>query len=126
MGELSINNLKKAIEKSKIIDLDRFIFSIGIRHIGQENAKILAGFFKSINKFSDIFDEKKRKLILKNLIDLDGIGGTQIDSIDGFFAINKNVEIVKKLIEKLKIQDFKILNKKGKFSNKTIMFTGGI
>ena len=58
-GELSINNLKKAIEKSKIIDLDRFIFSIGIRHIGQENAKILAGFFKSINKFSDIFDEKK-------------------------------------------------------------------
>ena len=50
---------------------------------------------------------------------------TQIDSIDGFFAINKNVEIVKKLIEKLKIQDFKILNKKGKFSNKTIMFTGG-
>ena len=39
-GDLSINNLKKAIEKSKVITLDRFIFSIGIRHIGQENAKI--------------------------------------------------------------------------------------
>ena len=38
-GELSINNLKKAIDKSKNIGLDRFIFSIGIRHIGQENAK---------------------------------------------------------------------------------------
>ena len=46
-GELSIDNLKKAIEKSKVIELDRFIFSIGIRHIGQENAKILSGFLKT-------------------------------------------------------------------------------
>ena len=43
-GDLSINNLKEAIKKSQTISLDRFIFSIGIRHIGQENAKILAGF----------------------------------------------------------------------------------
>ena len=42
-GELSINNLKKAITNSQLITLDKFIFSIGIRHIGQENAKILAG-----------------------------------------------------------------------------------
>ena len=47
------------LEKSKTIDLDRFIFSIGIRHIGQENAKILAG-FKSINKFS-VFSMKKKE-----------------------------------------------------------------
>ena len=78
-GELSIHNLKKAIEKSKVIDLGRFIFSIGIRHIGQENAKILAGFFMSINQFSELFIEKKRKAILGNLIDLDGIGETQIE-----------------------------------------------
>ncbi len=44
-GELSINNLNKAILKSQKILLDKFIFSIGIRHIGQENAKILASFF---------------------------------------------------------------------------------
>ena len=43
-GELSISNLEKAISKSQSINLDKFIFSIGIRHIGQENAKILAGF----------------------------------------------------------------------------------
>ena len=124
-GELSISNLKKAIVKSKIIELDRFIFSIGIRHIGQENAKILASFFKSINKFFDLFNEKNRKKTLESLIDLDGIGQIQIDSIDSFFSSNKNVEIVKKLIDKLKIKNFKTQNKKGKFSNKTIMFTGG-
>ena len=50
-GEISINNLKKAIKKSKLITLDKFIYSIGIRHIGQENAKILAGFFSSIKEF---------------------------------------------------------------------------
>ena len=58
-GDLSIDNLKKAIEKSKTINLDRFIYSIGIRHIGQENAKILAAFFISINEFSKLFDGKK-------------------------------------------------------------------
>ena len=124
-GELSINNLKKAIDKSKIIELDRFIFSIGIRHIGQENAKILAGFFQSINKFKDLFNSKDRKKILVNLRELDGIGEIQIESINNFFSINTNIEIVKQLINQLKIKSFKIQNKKGKFSNKTIMFTGG-
>ena len=53
MGDLSINNLKKAIEKSKSINLDKFIFSLGIRHIGQENAKILASFFITIKEFKN-------------------------------------------------------------------------
>ncbi len=124
-GALSISNLKKAIDNSKGITLERFIFSIGIRHIGQENGKILASYFKSIDNFLYIFNEKSRKKILKDLLDLDGIGQIQIDSINSFFLNNKNIEIVKKLIDNLKIKDFKIQNKKGKFSNKTIMFTGG-
>ena len=124
-GELSINNLKQAIDKAKNIELSSFIFSIGIRHIGQENAKILASFFKSIEKFINLFNETKRKKILENLVELDGIGKTQIDSINNFFLNNTNVEIVKKLIAKLKIKDFISKNKKGKFSNKIVMFTGG-
>ena len=124
-GDLSIKNLKNAIQNSKTIGLDRFIFSIGIRHIGQENAKILAGFFISIVKFSNLFEEKYRKRTLKNLVELDGIGETQIDSINDFFSNKTNIEIIKKLIVELNIKDFKILNKKGKFANKTLMFTGG-
>ena len=99
-GELSINNLKKAIEKSQIISLDKFIYSIGIRHIGQENAKILASFFSSIKEFSKLFDLKDRKKILLNLADLDGIGETQIQSIDNFFSNNTNARIIKDLIIK--------------------------
>ncbi len=124
-GELSINNLKKAIEKSKNIPLDRFIFSIGIRHIGQENAKILAGYFKSIKKFSSFFNKSEKKKDFEYLVNLDGIGETQIDSIKNFFSNSKNIEIINDLIEKLNIKDFKQQNKTGKFSNKNIMFTGG-
>ncbi len=124
-GELSIKNLKNAINKSRKILLNRFIFSIGIRHIGQENAKILADFFNTIEKFSDLFVEKHRKNILINLSELDGIGQIQIDSIDNFFSNKKNVEIVKNLISKLKIDRYETKSTKGKFSNQTLMFTGG-
>jgi len=53
-GEKSINNLKNSINKSKEISLDRFIFSLGIRHIGEENAKVLAKYFLNINFFFNI------------------------------------------------------------------------
>ncbi len=124
-GELSINNLKKAIEKSQRISLDKFIYSIGIRHIGQENAKILASFFHSVTKFSKLFELKNRKNILKNLVDLDGIGDTQIKSINNFFSNETNAKIIKNLINKLIINNYTIKNNEGKFSNKKLMFTGG-
>ena len=124
-GELSINNLQKAITKSQNITLDKFIFSVGIRHIGQENAKILASFFGSVIDFTRFFISKDRKKILANLIDLDGIGETQIESIDNFFLNEKNVKIVQKLISKLTIKNHIIQNINGKFSSKKLMFTGG-
>ncbi len=124
-GKLSIKNLQNAINKSKNIVLDRFIYSIGIRHIGQENAKILANFFKNSKKFSELFIVKKRKDILKNLDDLDGIGDTQIKSIEDFFSNQKNSLIVQSLMLVLNIKNFQKTSKVGKLSNKNIMFTGG-
>jgi len=124
-GDLSIKNLKKAIDNAKTISLNRFIYSIGIRHIGQENAKILSSFFVSVEKFSLLLHEPKRNFFLNGLSDLDGIGETQIKSIKSFFLNKKNIQVVKSLIEILKIENFKNLNKKGKFTNKSLMFTGG-
>ncbi len=124
-GKLSIKNLKKAIKESSNISLDKFIYSIGIRHIGQENAKILGAFFKTDKKFSELFNIKKRKDILKNLYDLDGIGDTQVKSIEDFFSNQKNSNFIQSLMSVLNIDDFRKINKKGKLSNKNIMFTGG-
>ncbi len=124
-GNLSIDNLKKAIKKSKLINLDRFIYSLGIRHIGQENAKTLAAFFISITKFSDLFDSQARRKILEYLLELDGIGETQVESIKNYFFNEKNNKITKNYISKLEIKDFIIKNKNGRLANKKIMFTGG-
>ena len=124
-GEISTNNLKKAIEKSQVISLDKFIFSIGIRHIGQENAKILAGFFVTIEEFSKLFEKKFRDEILSNLVNLDGIGETQISSINNFFLNSTNTKITKELVKNLTIQKFFMKTNDGKFSNKKLMFTGG-
>ena len=124
-AKLSIDNLKKSILKSKIVSLDKFIYSIGIRHIGQENAKILASFFGSIKNFIKLFNLKERKKILLNLVDLDGIGEIQIQSINSFFKNETNVKIIRNLISKLNIKDHTAPNADGKFSNKKLMFTGG-
>ncbi len=124
-GNLSASNLEKAIKKSKEISLDKFIFSIGIRHIGQENAKTLARYFLNINKFQELFVKTKRKEILNYLLELDGIGETQIKSLEVFFSNDNNLSYVSNIINELKIIDYKT-NKSGIFYGKTIMFTGGL
>ena len=124
-GNLSIENLKKAINKSRKISLDKFIFSIGIRHIGQENAKIIAGFFGSIDNFKKIFELKNIVKINKHLLELDGIGETQTSSIENFFSNKTNLKITYNLIQELEIANFTTNKGSGIFSNKKIMFTGG-
>ena len=123
-GDLSTNNLENSINNSKKISLSKFIFSIGIRHIGQENAKILAGFFQTIVEFKKFVYSNNKKKFFSTLLELDGIGETQIDSFMNFISSETNLKITKELINELEISDYKIENKNGIFSNKKIMFTG--
>ena len=118
-GKLSSNNLKKSIENSRNIELDKFIFSLGIRHIGQENARLLSKFFLNIKSFEDL----TRNFNFNSLANLDGIGETQINSLKNFFSNQINLNVVKKLISILNIKDV-VQNNKGKLINKTFMFTG--
>ena len=122
-GKLSAENLKKSINKTKRISLEKFIYSLGIRHIGQENAKILAKHFQSIKTFQKLISKKDIQFV--DLIELDGIGDTQINSLKSFFSNNTNRKVFEELIKNLSILDFKIQSK-GKFINKTFMFTGGM
>jgi len=124
-GILSAENLESSIKKSSIILLDKFIFSLGIRHIGEENAKLLGSFFISVEKFIELLITSKRKSLLKNINELDGIGLAQLKSLEEYFSSKSNSEIILSLIKHLTIEDSKILNKDGKLGNKTIMFTGG-
>ena len=119
-GQLSSSNLKHAIEKSKKTSLERFIYSLGIRHIGQENAKLLAEHLKNIDNFYKLMKIED----IENLSNIDGIGETQIKSIKNFFSKKINLNILKKLKENMEISESIMLKKGGIFKNKTFMFTG--
>jgi DNA ligase (NAD+) len=124
-GKLSVSNLKSAIDKSSQVLLDKFIYSLGIRHIGQENAKLLGNFFKSITKLIELFNTSKQENLLKSIAELDGIGSAQLKSLKEFFSNKKNEKAVSSLIKHLTIENSKSINKDGKLNGKTIMFTGG-
>ncbi len=118
-GDLSVSNLKYSIDKSKKISLDRFLYAIGIRHIGIENAKLLAEYTKSIKNFIGFVTNNK----LDEFSNIDGIGEIQIKSLKNFFYNTINFSVIKKLSSILNISEFE-LNKKGKLLNNTFMFTG--
>ena len=118
-GKLSVSNLKYSIEKAKEVTLDRFIFSIGIRHIGIENAKLIADHTKTIQNFLDMINKKN----INDLLNIDGIGETQIQSIENFIKNSENINVINKLNKVLYIKKLEI-NQKGKLKGKTFMFTG--
>jgi DNA ligase (NAD+) len=119
-GQLSVSNLKFSIEKKKKIPLERFIYSLGIRHIGQENAKLIARHLKfSINFFKLSENEN-----IHNLSDIDGIGPTQVQSIKNFFVNKTNLIVISELNKKLSIANVIPTNNNGLLKNKTFMLTG--
>ena len=119
-GKQSVRNLRYSIDQKKNISLDRFIYSLGIRHTGFEGAKLISKNLKSIKHFINLSEEKK----IYELENLDGIGETQIKSIKIFFNNKTNLTILKELSSLLKIQDIKASNKKGILKEKMFMLTG--
>ena len=119
-GKLSVDNLKFSVEQKKKISLNRFIYSLGIRHIGQENAKLIARHLKTTENFFKLRDYKH----IENLLNIDGIGITQIQSIKKFFLNNTNLKVLSGLEKNLEIENIKLINNKGLFKNKTFMLTG--
>ncbi|MFL2889198.1 MAG: NAD-dependent DNA ligase LigA [Candidatus Pelagibacter sp.] len=119
-GNQSVNNLKYSIEQKKNISLERFIYSLGIRHIGLENAKILSKYFKSLKNFSSLSVKKQ----FNELLNIDGIGETQVNSIKNFFSNKTNLNILQKLEKILTVKNAEPTNKNGLLKNKTFMLTG--
>ncbi len=118
-GKLSVSNLKYSIDQSKKVSFDRFLYAIGIRHIGVENAKLLSEYTKSIKNFMSFVNKNK----FNEFLNIDGIGDTQINSLKKFFDNKINYGVIEKLSKILNISDLK-LNKDGKLLNNTFMFTG--
>ena len=119
-GSQSAENLKNSINNSKKLKLDRFIYSLGIRHIGQENAKLISEFLGDYSNFIKLKDKKN----IEELSNIDGIGDTQISSLKNFFQNKINLKVVSSLSKILVFEKNIIKKTEGVFSNKTLMFTG--
>ena len=116
-GDKSYENIFNSINKSKIINLDKFIYSLGIRHIGENNSLILANYFLNKNRLTQMI---KRGISINKLLEIDGLGDKASYSLINYLANDTNKEEVLKLIEILDINKTDIINS----LNKSIVFTG--
>jgi DNA ligase (NAD+) len=119
-GRQSVENLRYSINAKKNISLERFIYSLGIRHIGLENAKLLSKYFKSFLNFKSISQDNK----YKELLNVDGIGETQVNSIKNFFSNKINLDILNELHKILTVKNAFVETKDGLLKNQTFMLTG--
>ena len=119
-GKLSVSNLKYSIDEKRVIPLEKFIYALGIRHIGLENAKILAKYFKTIKNFTNLNTNKK----FYELLDIDGIGEIQINSIKNFFSNKENLNVLLNLQKILDVKEAELIKDDGILKDKTFMITG--
>ena len=114
--EKSVNNLLSAIEKSKSNSLDRLVFGLGIRNIGQASAKLLC------DKFGDL--DNIMKASAEQISEIDGFGGVMAQSVYNAFQEEHMIELIQRLkecgintkYEKIQIDD--------RFAGKTFVLTG--
>ena len=119
-GKQSVNNLKFAIEEKKNISLERFIYSLGIRHIGLENAKLLSKYFTTFENFKILSVTNK----YNDLLNIDGIGETQVSSIKNFFSVSINLKILDELEKLLNIKKTLTEKTNGLLKDKSFLVTG--
>lgn len=127
-GQKSVKNLFINIDKAKTVNLPRFIYSLGIKHIGAQNAKLLALQFKNYSNFLHSMEAlaKGNQEIYQQLNDLEGIGDKILIDIINFFDIKENFEIIYRLSQILNIEDYNEQATLTALTGKIIVFTGSL
>ena len=126
-GKKSATNLFDAIKKKKTIELSRFIFSLGIRHVGENVAKLLARHFLTWSKFVHAISiaQNSESQEYLDLVAIDGIGIAVVNSLVSAFGVGKERNNIDRLVKHLVLLD-EILpdNDTSSLSGKTLVFTG--
>ena len=127
-GETSVRNLFAAIEERRRISLERFIFALGMRHVGETTALALARGYGSWQAFHDAClkvaegDEEA----MAEMDALDQIGETVIASIKAYFGESHNRGIVERLTKEVTILDAEKPKSNSAVAGKTVVFTGAL
>ena len=131
-GDKSTNNLFKSIQKARDITLDKFLFSLGIRYLGEVNAKTIANYYGNIDNFMQKIKIASEKNLFglrdseeyNTFISIDGIGEKIGNSILDYFCDSRNLKRINELKKIVNIQDYKQNIKSNKLQGKSIIFTG--
>ena len=127
-GETSARNLFDAINARRIIALDRFIFGLGIPHIGETNARLLARAYGSAEALRDAMRAAVKgheEEAYQELLSHDGIGPIVAEAIVDFFGEPHNVEVFDKLLEQVEATPLEAV-RQSPVSGKTVVFTGAL
>jgi DNA ligase (NAD+) len=127
-GDLSVANLFAAIDERRTIGLERVMFALGIRHVGQENAKLIAKSYASMDALMSAMlaaqdEDSDARAELENI---DGIGPKVAVTLVDFFATNTNLQIVRGLMDQIDIQDYIIQESDSPVSGQILVFTGSL
>jgi DNA ligase (NAD+) len=127
-GETSVRNLFNAIEARREISLERFIFSLGIRHVGETTALALARGYGSWKAFHDagLKIAKGHAEAAAEMDAIDQIGETVVESVAAYFGESHNRGIVERLTRQVKILDAEKLDTDSAVAGKTVVFTGAL
>jgi DNA ligase (NAD+) len=126
-GETSVKKLFDAIDQRRSVALDRFIFALGIRHVGETTARVLARAYGSAPVFVDqMIAAVPDSETFNELNALDGIGVVVAHSITNFFAEPHNIEVVNELLKHVTPTALAAVQASSPVSGKTVVFTGAL
>ena len=127
-GDLSVKNLFAAIEARRSISLNRFIYALGIRHIGEVNAKRLARHFSSFEALRSTakaaFDAESEGR--KELISIEGIGPIVAEALVEFIHEPHNEAVLDALLAQLHLEPMEVASATSPVAGKTVVFTGAL
>jgi len=126
--ETSVNKLFAAINARRTVPLDRFLFALGIRHIGETTAKDLAkayGTFEALRAAVDAaIQGGKSSEAYQDIDNIEGIGETVVDALIDFFSEQHNQEQLDALLKEVNVTAFKRVQVSSPVTGKTVVFTG--
>jgi DNA ligase (NAD+) len=127
-GETSVRNLFSAIENRRRISLERFIYALGMRHVGETTALALARGYGSWEAFHDtcLRIAKDDEEAIAEMDALDQIGDTVIRSVAAYFGESHNRGIVERLTKEVTIFDTEKPKSNSAVAGKTVVFTGSL
>ncbi|MEO6380915.1 MAG: NAD-dependent DNA ligase LigA, partial [Nitrobacter sp.] len=133
-GETSVHNLFAAIDARRKIELNRLIFALGIRHVGEGNAKLLARHYGSFDAFREAMaeaaagqtDEGNLSEAYADLNNIGGVGDIVADAVVEFFAEKRNVKALNDLLSEIEVLPAEKARSDSAVAGKTVVFTGSL